>query len=192
MRTRASLLLQMTALSLGLLATAVAPAALARDKSVARGEYLVNLLGCARCHTEGYLLGNGPTGPDLAGSQIGIAYAGADDELRPGLVFAGNLTPDKDTGLGGWTRRDIMRALTTGVGVDGHQRLPVMPWPNYGALSDGDLGAIADYLKSIPPIRRAIPETTTPGDPVLHPYVRFGIFVFTPADQEAEPAAADE
>jgi hypothetical protein len=170
---------------------AVAPWATAGDSSVARGEYLVNLLGCARCHTEGYLLGDGLIGPELAGSQIGIAYAGADDELRPGLVFAGNLTPDKETGLGAWTRRDIMRALTTGVGVDGHQRLPVMPWPNYGALSDRDLGAIADYLKSIPAVRRPIPDTTVPGDPVVHPYVRFGIFVFTPVDEPPEASAPD-
>jgi mono/diheme cytochrome c family protein len=159
--------------------------AAARETSAQRGEYLVSLLGCGRCHTEGYLIGNGPSGPHLAGSRIGIAYAGADDEIRPGLVFAPNLTPDRETGIGTWTRRDITRALTTGVGTDGHQRLPVMPWPNYGALTDRDLTAIADYLQSIPAVRRSIPATTAPGDPVQHPYVRFGIFVFAPADDPA-------
>lgn len=153
--------------------------------SVARGAYLVNLLGCARCHTEGYLLGQNATGPHLAGSRVGIAYTDGDEDTHPGLVFAPNLTPDA-TGLGGWSRRDIVRALATGVGTDGHQRLPVMPWPNYMALSDPDLGAIADYLRSLPPVHRPIPAITAPSETIEHPYVRFGIFVFTPFETDEE------
>jgi mono/diheme cytochrome c family protein len=166
-------------------AVAGAVPALARDGEAARGEYLVNLLGCGRCHTEGYLLGNEANGPHLAGSEVGIAYTDADNESTPGLVFAPNLTPDDDTGIGTWSRRDIVRALTTGVGTDGHQRLPVMPWPNYAALNDGDLRAVASYLKSLKPVKRAIPDITAPGDPPRHPYIRFGIFVFTPFEEEA-------
>lgn len=165
---------------------------LARDRAAARGEYLVNLLGCGRCHTEGYLVGNDPTGPRLAGSQVGIAYTDSDDSTTPGLVFPPNLTPDKATGLGTWTRRDIVRALTTGVGTDGHQRLPVMPWPNYAALADDDLNAIAAYLKSLPPVKRSIPDTAAPGDPATHPYVRFGIFVFMPFEDGEGPASDEE
>jgi mono/diheme cytochrome c family protein len=157
----------------------------AREDAAGRGEYLVNLLGCGRCHTEGYLLGNNPTGPHLAGSRVGIAYTDRDDGGAPGLVFAPNLTPDDQTGLGTWSRRDIVRALITGVGTDGHQRLPVMPWPNYAALTDADLLAVASYLQSLPAVKRQIPDTTAAGAPVAHPYVRFGIYVFTPFDGDA-------
>lgn len=168
----------------GLAAGSAAAAATAADKAVARGEYLVNILGCGRCHTQGYLVGDSATGPYLAGSRVGIAYTG-DEQGFPGLVFAPNLTPDDDTGLGTWTRRDIVRALTTGVGRDGHRRLPVMPWPNYGALSNQDLEAIARYLQSLAPVRREIPDLTPPGEQPEHPYVRFGIFVFTPFEDDA-------
>lgn len=154
------------------------------QQRVEHGEYLVNLLGCGRCHTEGYLLGHQPTAPHLAGSSVGIAYSGGSDEQNPGLVFAPNLTPDDDTGIGRWSRRDIVRALSTGVGTDGHQRLPVMPWPNYGGLKNDDLHAIAAYLESLPPVRNRIPDTTMTGDPIRHPYVRFGIYVFTPFEEE--------
>lgn len=157
------------------------------EDSAARGEYLVNLLGCGRCHTQGYLLGGDAAGPHLAGSRVGIAYTDSDEGITPGLVFAPNLTPDEETGLGTWSRRDIVRALTTGVGNDGHQRLPVMPWPNYAALTREDLRAIADYLQSLPAVTRRIPATTGPGAPAEHPYVRFGIFVFTPFDDEEAP-----
>lgn len=165
------------------LVSGAAPAS-AREAAVDRGEYLVNLLGCGRCHTEGYLLGHDATGAHLAGSRVGIAYSGDTGEPRPGLVFAPNLTPHDETGLGNWSRRDIVRALTTGVGTDGHQRLPVMPWPNYGAMNDRDLKAVADYLQSLPPVRREIPATTSTGDAVEHPYVRFGIYVFTPFEDD--------
>ncbi len=152
----------------------------------ARGAYLVNLLGCGRCHTEGYLLGNEAAAPDLAGSRVGIAYTDAEEDGHPGLVFAPNLTPDDATGLGTWSERDIIRAMTTGVGTDGHQRLPVMPWPNYHALSTADLTAIARYLKSLPPVRREIPSATVPAPTVEFPYVRFGFFVFTPFEEDDE------
>ncbi|MDZ7669983.1 MAG: c-type cytochrome [Gammaproteobacteria bacterium] len=165
-------------------AVSAASSVSAREADVARGEYLVNLLGCGRCHTEGYLLGNDASGPHLAGSRVGIAYSGGTEEPRPGLVFAPNLTPHDETGLGRWSRRDIVRALTTGVGTDGHQRLPVMPWPNYGAMDDRDVKAVADYLLSLPPVRREIPATTSTGDAVEHPYVRFGIYVFTPFEDD--------
>jgi cytochrome c553 len=162
----------------------------AQDRRVARGEYLVNLLGCGRCHTEGYLTGDAASGPHLAGSRVGIAYTGNDDTEHPGLVFAPNLTPDDATGLGRWSERDIVRALITGVGTDGHQRLPVMPWPNYGALSDDDLYAIARYLKRLPAAHYPVPARTLPADTVDHTYVRFGIFVFTPFDDDAEEGEA--
>ena len=70
--------------------------------------------------------------------------------------------------------------MTSGVGKDGHQRLPVMPWPNYGALTETDLAAIASYLQSLTPVRRQIPETTREGEPSSHPYVRFGMYQFEP------------
>jgi len=147
-----------------------------------RGEYLVNLLACGRCHTEGYLTGNTATGPALAGSRVGIAYSDAPiEDEQPGLVFASNLTNDSVNGIGGWSRDDIVRALTTGVGTDGHQRLPVMPWPNYGALSRSDLNVIVGYLKSLLPVDRSIPARTEAGGPPEHPYVRFGIYLFEPA-----------
>jgi cytochrome c553 len=150
---------------------------------ITRGEYLVGLLACARCHTEGYFTHNYATGPELAGSRIGIAYTEFfDEDEQPGLVFAGNLTPDPETGLGAWSRDDIMRALQTGTGRDGHQRLPVMPWPNYATLERADLRAIASYLKSLPPVTRPIPARTEPGGPPQHTYVRFGIYIFEPFD----------
>lgn len=148
---------------------------------VAHGEYLVQLLACGRCHTEGYLTGTVATGPTLAGSTVGIAWTRADDSGEPpGLAFAPNLTPDRETGIGSWSERDLVRAIRGGVGPDGHQRLPVMPWSSYSAIAEADLVAIASYLRSIDPVRRAIPESTDRGTASDRPYVRFGVYRFDP------------
>lgn len=157
---------------------------------IERGEYLVNLLACGRCHTEGYLTGQQATGPYLAGSTIGIAYSGYEGENeRPGLVFARNLTPDPQTGIGSWSRDDLVRALRSGISKDGHQNLPVMPSANYATLEERDLYAIAAYLKSIPPVERRIPERTVAGTPPQQPYVRFGIYLFEPSGAVREQSA---
>ena len=160
--------------------------------SVARGAYLVSLLGCGRCHTEGYLTSDSAAGPHLAGSRIGIAYtAYHEDESTPGVVFAPNLTPDPDTGIGGWRRRDIVRAMTFGIGSDRHERLMVMPWPNYNVLTQDDLNAVADYLLSLDPVRREIPDPIPEGDAIDQPYVRFGVYLFEPAPAAPAVPAAD-
>jgi cytochrome c553 len=154
---------------------------------VARGEYLVNILACGRCHTEGYLTGQTATGPYLAGSLVGIAYSGYQGEQdQPGIVFPRNLTPDPETGIGSWSKDDIVRALTTGMSPGGHQSLPVMPSANYATLDASDLQAIAAYLKSIPAVSRKIPARTAPGAPPQHRYVRFGIYVFDPSGEVGE------
>lgn len=161
--------------------------------AIARGQYLVNLLGCGRCHTEGYLIGDEATGPYLAGSRLGMAYtAYSIDESHPGVVFPSNLTGDPETGLGAWSVDDIILAMTEGVAKSGHERLLIMPWVNYTALSRKDLEAVAIYLKSLGPVARAIPEPVPEGEPSPHPYMRYGAYVFKPhtrLDETAMPPA---
>jgi len=156
-------------------------AAESTESQVSHGQYLTNLLGCGRCHTEGYLIGNSATGPYFAGSTIGMAYtAYSMDEQNPGVVFAGNLTGDVATGLGSWSIEDIITAMTEGVTRSGHERLLIMPWVNYNALTRSDLEAIAHYLKNLAPVARAIPQPVMEGDPSPYPYVRYGVYEFTP------------
>jgi mono/diheme cytochrome c family protein len=120
-----------------------------------RGKYLVAIGGCADCHTPGYFLGHPDAARTLAGSDVGFA--------TPGGVFVGpNLTPDKATGLGDWTEKQIVTA--TGVRPDGRVLAPVMPWHDLAALTPPDAQAIAAYLKSLPPIRNKVAGPFGPGE----------------------------
>ncbi|MCX6552645.1 MAG: hypothetical protein NTY02_16855, partial [Acidobacteria bacterium] len=114
------------------------------------GRYLVTTNNCGGCHVT-----PGPQGPDprlyLAGGMKFVTNT-------HGAVVSRNLTPDKETGLGGRSDADIIRVLRSGVYPDGR---PIshraMPWASFSNWSDEDLHAVITYLRHITPIRHAIP-----------------------------------
>ena len=152
------------------------------ETPVERGEYLTNLLNCGYCHTPGALLGEPDYGRHLAGSSLGLAYTAFQTPDRPAIVFPGNLTSDKETGIGNWSDDYIAAVIQTGVGEDGRQHVPVMPWPGYAMLKDADVDAIVAYLRSLAPVRFEIPENTAEGTVTEHGWVRFSVFRFNAED----------
>jgi len=136
-------------------ATAAASAA---DSQIERGKYLVSFAGCNDCHTPGYFLGKPDFAHALSGSDVGFAIPGV------GAVVGRNLTPDKETGLGDWTAEQIITAFTTGVRPDGRKLSPIMPYMELANLSNNDAQAIAAYLKSLPPVKNAVPGPFGPKD----------------------------
>src|SRR5690348_10109726 len=96
----------------------------AQDKAVqiARGEYLVEIMGCHDCHTPMKLGPNGPEqdrsralsghpenapeppSADLPQGYLAMIGATFTSFKAPwGTSYTRNLTPDKETGLGDWT-----------------------------------------------------------------------------------------
>tara|TARA_R110002096_G_scaffold86020_5_gene198348 strand:- start:12410 stop:13021 length:612 start_codon:yes stop_codon:yes gene_type:complete len=148
----------------------------AEKATLRRGEYMVELLGCGSCHTNGALEGDPDQERMLAGSDIGIAYTSPLDNQHPGVVFAPNITPDVETGIGGWDVAQVVRAIRQGSGRHGDAASLVMPWPGYARLSDEDAMAIARYLKSIEPIRHKVPDKVAPGQKTNELFVYFGFY----------------
>lgn len=75
-----------------------------------------------------------------------------------GVVFAANLTPDPRTGIGNWTEDEFIKTMRTGKHKGlGRDILPPMPWEDYAELSEEDLKAIFAYLKTLKPIKNAVP-----------------------------------
>jgi len=122
-----------------------------------RGQYLANNLGCFECHGEHeWTKHDAPLieGTRGAGYSSGIPLAGL-----PGHVVPPNITPDPDTGAGRWTDDMLARAIREGIGHDGAALFPFMPYPDMRNMSDEDLASVVVYLRSIPPIRKALPKT---------------------------------
>jgi mono/diheme cytochrome c family protein len=128
------------------------------ESAIDRGKYLVTIASCNDCHTPGYFLGKPDMTRFLGGSDVGF-------EL-PGLgVFVGrNLTPDKETGLGDWTVPQIVEALQKGHRPDGRELAPIMPWRAFANFTKRDAHAIAVFLKSLPPVKNAVPGPFGPGE----------------------------
>ena len=143
---------------------------------VERGEYLVELLGCGSCHTDGALEGAPRMDKALAGSGIGIAYMNPFGNDRPGVVYPPNITPDPETGIGDWSDQQIAEAVQAGLGRHTNRRIAVMPWPGYAKLTEEDTTAIVAYLRSIKPISNRVPDEVTPGQRASAPFVYFGTY----------------
>lgn len=157
------------------------------EDPIARGRYLSVIGHCHDCHSPKVFTDQGPV-PDttrlLSGHPADEAIPPLPDGLLGpdgwgaianndftawagpwGVTFAVNLTPDP-TGLGPWTKEMFIEAMRTGRHMgQGRPILPPMPWPNLAAMTDEDLGALFDYLKSLKPINNAAPQPKPPAPP---------------------------
>lgn len=145
--------------SVGLSMLVVVPSpAIAADTHVARGKYLVGIAGCNDCHTPGYFFGKPDMTRFLAGSEVGFEMPGL------GVFYGPNLTPDRETGLGTWSRDQIAAAITKGVRPDGRMLAPIMPWHAFKTLTRRDTDAIVSYLRSLPPVTNKVPGPFGPSE----------------------------
>ena len=135
-------MLKKISLAIGLCAPMVAMAAPPNDPAlVTRGAYLAKIGDCVACHTA-------PRGKPFAG---GLPMA-----TPMGKVFATNITPDRETGIGSWSEQDFERALRSGVSKDGHNLYPAMPYPSYAKVSDQDVAALyAYFMQGVAPVHEA-------------------------------------
>ncbi|HEY5210864.1 MAG TPA: cytochrome c [Stellaceae bacterium] len=119
-----------------LLASAFAAPALAMD----RAEYLARAGDCVACHSV-------PGGKAFAGGlKMGTPL---------GNIYATNITPDKETGIGNYTLADFDAALRRGVAKDGHHLYPAMPYPSYAKLTDADVAGLYNYfMKEVPAVHQ--------------------------------------
>jgi mono/diheme cytochrome c family protein len=107
---------------------------------VARGKYLAEAADCAACHSA-------PGGAPYAG---GLAM-----QSGFGTIYATNITPDPDNGIGRWSADDFWRALHDGIRRDGQQLYPAMPYTSYRGMTRADADAIYTYVMQLRPMKVA-------------------------------------
>jgi mono/diheme cytochrome c family protein len=106
---------------------------------VKRGEYMLYAGGCIACHTDAK---NG--GKRLAGGRA--------LPTEFGTFYSPNITPDTETGIGGWTLEQFVVAMTEGRSPEGHLYYPAFPYTSYTRMSRQDLADLKAYLDSVPPV----------------------------------------
>ncbi|HET9057952.1 MAG TPA: diheme cytochrome c-553 [Chitinophagaceae bacterium] len=148
------------------------------------GEHLVMAGGCGDCHTPKKMSPMGPV------DDSSLLLSGHPAQMPPpnvnrlemqkngyvvtqtltawvgpwGISYAANLTPDS-TGLGTWKEEQFIKSLREGKfkGLDGTRPvMPPMPWISIRNFTDNELKAIFAYLKTIKPVKNAVPPIQLP------------------------------
>jgi mono/diheme cytochrome c family protein len=113
------------------------------EETIARGKALAIAGDCASCHTAD------PAKPFAGGKRI---------DTPLGAIYSPNLTPDRETGLGGWSDEDFVRAFRSGVAPDGSRYYPAFPYPHFTRITRQDLLAIRAYLATLAPVSNTHPS----------------------------------
>ncbi|MBS1752086.1 MAG: c-type cytochrome [Bacteroidetes bacterium] len=121
---------------------------------VAYGAYLVNAAGCVDCHSKF------EKGAIIPGSEFG---GGMEFKQPAGAVRSANITPDKNTGIGSWTKELFVQRFKqyadsnykSTVLTPGDLNSP-MPWLMYAGMKESDIEAIFTYLQSLAPIENPV------------------------------------
>ncbi|MET4294837.1 nicotinate dehydrogenase subunit B [Bradyrhizobium sp. LB8.2] len=106
--------------------------------TIARGQQLAALGNCAECHTT------------IGGA---LNTGGRALETPFGTIYATNITPDAETGIGAWSYPAFERAMRDGLHRDGRQLYPAFPYTHFSKTSDSDMQALYAYLMAQPAVR---------------------------------------
>jgi hypothetical protein len=135
------------------------PSNIVVDKSsarVERGKYIFTRLSyCDDCHSEQDF---SRLARPVVVSTRGYGKLMADKDM-PGEIYAANITPDKETGIGSWTDGEKIRAIREGVDKDGRTIFPIMPYSYYCYMSDDDAQSLVAYLDTMPAVKHKLPPT---------------------------------
>jgi mono/diheme cytochrome c family protein len=121
------------------------PAELKSANLVERGEYLTHAADCVVCHT----------------AKDGVPFAGGRAFVLPfGTIYSTNITPDVETGIGGYSDANFLDAVHKGIGRGGTRLYPAMPYASYTYMADADALAIKAYLFTLKPVHALAPSNT--------------------------------
>jgi mono/diheme cytochrome c family protein len=115
-----------------------------RDAAINRGAYLVEVLGhCGECHTPRNFLGGTVDSRKLGGA--------------PAPVRSPNITFDRETGIGIWSKTELVHFFRTGQKPDfdnAQGEMVEVIEHSLSQMTDEDLASIVAYLQSIPSLRQ--------------------------------------
>jgi mono/diheme cytochrome c family protein len=114
---------------------------------VARGKYLATSVAhCYTCHMPDTLLNSGAKAPMIGGHEFKLPF---------GTIYTPNLTPDVETGIGGYTDEQLYNALKNNVSHSGRALVGFM---SYNHMGDEDVMAIISYLRTTGPVKNKVAE----------------------------------
>lgn len=140
------------------------------------GARVVALGDCIVCHT----------------AKGGRPFAGGLPLATPfGTIYATNITPDPQTGIGAWSEAAFARAVRHGISRDGHLLYPAFPYVHFTRMSDHDIAAAYAYLMSREPVHASAPANELIFPLNFRPPVAFWNLLFLRAGPREADASQD-
>ncbi|WP_321869268.1 c-type cytochrome [Paraburkholderia tropica] len=138
------------------------------------GARVVALGDCVVCHS----------------AKNGKPFAGGLPLATPfGTIYATNITPDPQTGIGNWSEAAFARALRRGIARDGHQLYPAFPYVHFTHMSRHDVSAAYAYLMSREPVKATAPANALVFPLNFRPLVAFwNVLFLRPGPLQPDPA----
>ncbi|MCB0715357.1 MAG: cytochrome c [Chitinophagaceae bacterium] len=129
------------------------------QKVLERGKYLAyHVANCMDCHSKrDFTKYAAPMIPGTDG-EGGMEFNNKMFNVIPGSVYAKNITPDPETGIGTWTDDEILRAMTQGISKNGDTLFPLMPYISFNRMAKSDLLSIIAFIKTLKPIKNKVPD----------------------------------
>ena len=130
---------------------------------IARGRYIATAIQGCGCHTrekpdgskdENWRYAGSPNPAPPAGPPANAGWSSP----RWKKIYASNITPDPETGIGRWTEAEFFRAMKTGITPDGRVLDAQMPWQSFQKVTDRDLKSLWSYVRTIRPIKHTPPQ----------------------------------
>jgi len=122
------------------------------------GKYLVSIAGCFDCHTQ-MVKGDYIMEKSFAG--------GREFHFPGGVIRTANITPEPESGIGTWTKDEFVERFKS---MDLEKYPPmetsvndfntIMPWTMYSEMTNEDLGAIYEYLRTVKPVNNVVVKFT--------------------------------
>lgn len=155
------------------------PAASSFDRNlIAEGEDLAKMGNCAGCHTAD------PARPLAGGRGISTPF---------GTVFATNITPDAETGIGAWSRAAFDRAMRRGISRSGEHLYPAFPYDHFTHVGADELEALYVWLMTRPPLTSRSPVTSLDGVFAFRPLIAvWNLFHLTKGPLKPDPARSSD
>jgi mono/diheme cytochrome c family protein len=120
----------------------------AHDPDVANGERIFYAGGCSSCHAA----------PDAKGEDKLRLGGGRELNTDFGIFRVPNISPDAESGIGGWSTLDFVNAVTRGVSPGGAHFYPSFPYSSYTRMTLEDVVDLKGFIDTLAPISNRVTD----------------------------------
>jgi len=120
----------------------------AHAPDLANGELVFYAGGCTSCHAA----------PQAKGEEKLRLAGGLELKTDFGTFRVPNISPDKETGIGGWSTLDFANAMLRGVSPGGAHFYPAFPYPSYTRMTIEDVIDLKAFMDGLPAVSNQVAD----------------------------------